>query len=224
MLRKTGDRIIVLRQFPYKDNRRIVEAFTESSGRKSFGLHVGKSKASASRRSVLRPPNLVEIEFTESSRFHPRITSAAWVHPYKSVYFDMRKTATALFMAEILLNVSSAPEPELFKTAWDMFVRLDEEDYRPDFHLEFLRRFTELMGILPPEWEKGTIFDASFSVKPVKNIREMFAYYIEHGRTRNRHDRYALTRGWLDYLSYHLENFRTPASFRIYHRIFDEKS
>jgi len=221
MFKKQTDKAIILRQVPYKDNHYIVDALAEEAGKISFSFRGGKSKKLQSTRVKLRPGNLLEIEYIRSPRFYPRITAAAYDPVFQTIPADMRKTAVAMFMTEILRSVSGGTDHDLYRTARDFFIRLDRQAYDPDFHLHFLREITSLLGILPETPENGIIFASASSETQAHTMQQAAEYYFRHGHTRSRSERKRLTDAWLQYLAYHLENFHFPQSYKIFAHVWE---
>jgi len=218
MFRKQTDNIIVLREIKYKDDYSLYEVFSEHHGKTTYGFRHTKSKKGQAVRLKLRPSYLLEVEYLQSSRFYPRIVSASYRVLYRSIPFDLRKTAIATFMTEILQTVVRGTDPSLFRETEKEFVRLDAGIYHPDFHLHFLKNLAFRLGILPPEPEKGIIFafeNAGNTVKTEESVRHFF----QTGKTRNKEERKLLTEWWLQYMAYHTEDFRFPRSHEIFSEI-----
>ncbi|NPA43832.1 MAG: hypothetical protein GXO27_07375 [Chlorobi bacterium] len=222
MFKKETDRILVLRRFPYKDSHYIVDALTARSGKVSFSYRRGKSKALRHTALKLRPPRLLEIEYVRSPRFYPRITQAAYMPLYRSLDSDLRKTAVAFFMTEILRHVARDTDPALFELAARHMLTLDREPFDPDFHLRFLEEITRHLGIMPSDVQKGIVFATPSRGKDRKAVEEAMDYYVRHGRAGHLARRRLLTEAWLDYLTYHIDHFHIPGSHLIFSTVLGE--
>ncbi len=221
MTKREKDIVLVLRNFRYRDNRFIIDVFSKKEGKISLGFTASKRAGSASKRILLRPPNWVEIEYLKSARFHPKITGVRPVWVYRSLHSDLRKSAVALFITEVLHHILNAPDIKLFDNLLLMFKNLDEKNFNPDFHLMFLKEITAYSGIWPGDQENGIIF-AFEKIKPLtRKEKQVLQHFLRFGTTSSREERRLTLKLWLDYLAYHLEGFRYPKSLEIYNEVFD---
>jgi len=217
MFQKKTAHIIVLHRFPYRDNRYLVEALTPTEGKTAFSVQ--RTRTNKALFAKLQPARLLEVEYTDSPRFHPRIHRAVYMPVYRSVPFDMRKTAVAALMAEILRQTVRGGDPELYLTARNAFIELDTAPYHPDFHLHFLQNITRKLGIFPEENKKGIIFASLPDGTSRTEMEKILHRFLQTGTTRNYRERQLLTGAWLAYLQSQIENFRIPHSYRIFSQI-----
>ncbi len=221
MTKKEKDIVLILKTLRYKDNQYIVDIFSRNHGKTSLGFITSKNRKKDKKRILIRPPNWLEIEYVQSIKFYPKITSATPLFVYQSLFTDMRKSAIALFMTEILRNTVSAPDNNLFDFIKRTFWALDREAYFPDFHLHFLKNLTFFLGILPEEKENGIIFAFNKVVKLNKEERKILEKFLISGKTEKKYERQKLTKFWINYLTFHLDNFHPPESLKIYHQVFE---
>jgi DNA repair protein RecO (recombination protein O) len=220
MVKKQKDRVLVIRNFRYTDNRHIIDVFSERKGKFSYAFAASKSKRNTSLRILLRPPNWLEIEYLASAKFHPRIVNAVPLISYGSLFSDLRKSAVAIFMSEIISNVISAPDEPFFAFLINTFEALDKKDFSPDFHIGFLSDITRYLGIQPGGGENGIIFAFESIVNLDREDKESLINFVREGKTKNRDERQRLTKLWLRYLAWHLEQFKMPESLKIYAEVF----
>ena len=103
MIQKTEG--IVLRFHKYSDNKRIVNIYTRSSGKKSFTVyHSAKSKKV--KVNLFQPFFILNLEFNEkNSRKIGYIKEAAISIPFQSIPYEPEKTTIVFFLTEILSKI-----------------------------------------------------------------------------------------------------------------------
>jgi len=124
---------IVLRTVKYGETSLVVTILTELFGIQSYMVNGVRtnSKKGAGRANLFQPISILELEvYHNELKNLQRIKEFKWSHLYKSLFFDVRKNAVALFMVELLQKCLKQPEenPELYSFAEDAFIHLDESD------------------------------------------------------------------------------------------------
>lgn len=101
----------------------------------------------------MQPLFLLEMEvYEKKGREVQRIKESRVAEPYLSIPFDIRKTTQALFLAEVLYKLLQEEEsnPPLFHFIENSMLFFDKmEKGISSFHIWFLARLTEYLGILP---------------------------------------------------------------------------
>ena len=237
-------RAIVLHTIKYGDSGHIVHLYTEALGRQSYyvnGLRNGR--LSIGRNKIaLQPLTVVDIVGYESSqgRMH-RIREATTPYLLTSLIFDIRKSAIALFMAEVVSRIVREEEPNtLFFDFFEGSIKaLDSRgEGFANFHIHFLLELTRFMGYYPADnYMAGGFFDivkGEFVV--IKPRREEL--FLEAGESRllsrfigttleealsiemGRGDRVALLNGLIRFLAYHHDAAYKIASIKVLGEIF----
>jgi DNA repair protein RecO (recombination protein O) len=122
---------IVLRTVKYGETSLVVTILTELFGIQSYMVNGVRTngKKGAGRANLFQPISILELEvYHNELKNLQRIKEFKWSHLYKSLFFDVRKNAVALFMVELLQKCLKQPEenPELYSFAEDAFIHLDK--------------------------------------------------------------------------------------------------
>lgn len=144
---------IVLHSFKYGDSGLIARVLTRELGLQSYlvkGVYKAKSRLKA---NLFQPLTLLElvVYHKEKTGLH-HIKEVRCEHPFESITSDMRKTAIALFMSEMLLHTFRQQESntETFDFTFTAIRRLDYQ-HEPFnlFHLLFLVELSSYLGFSP---------------------------------------------------------------------------
>ncbi len=144
---------IVLNHLKYRETSLIVRVFTECAGLQSFivkGLRTPKNKG---KIALFQPLSLIEIELPERNKSELLIFKDARIlHAYSGMSRTIEKHSIFVFLSEVLSKIlcTSQSEKELFAFVYNSLISLDEKSEScNDFHLTFLREFTNYLGICP---------------------------------------------------------------------------
>jgi DNA repair protein RecO (recombination protein O) len=158
---------IVLHFIKYGDNSVIATIYTRESGRQAYILNISHSRKSKIKTGILQPLFLVNlVAYQKDSREVQRIKEIKNEPVYQNMPFDITKSSQALFLAEVLLKTLREQEsvPDLFDFIRNSLLYFDlAEGSVVNFHLWFLFRLTEFMGIMPDL--KKTGFEGWFDMK-----------------------------------------------------------
>jgi DNA repair protein RecO (recombination protein O) len=145
-------RAIVLHQLKYGESSLIVTLYAEKFGRLTCMVNGVRSKKSRFPGNLFQPLTLLEVDFYyRQHRDLQRLKEALCPCPYTSVLFSPSKSATALFLAELLYLTLREEEsnPQLFSFLFHSFQLFDAlESGMANFHLWFLLHFARFLGIL----------------------------------------------------------------------------
>ena len=231
---------IVLHTLKYGDKSLIVHLLTDVGGRRSFmvpGIRSGRG----SKAGLFQPMFAVEFEGLTSSRM--QMDRFREVHNgliLQSLPFDVRKSAIALFMAEVLYRLvrESEPNPTLFEFAWHSVGALDgATEGVANFHLWFLANLSRLLGFFPGNsYTKGDWFDireglfcAGRPLHPLYFSQEdtlLFRDFTECDVRDlgeiglNRQQRVSFMQALLSYYGYHLDAIHAVQSLKILQEVF----
>lgn len=148
MLQKT--RGIVFKYFKYRETSIIVKIFTEAFGMQTYIVNGVRSKSAKSKIALYQPLTLLDlIVYHKESADINRIAEIRCRSPFQTLSTDIRKTAIAMFMAEILYKTvkEEGEVTILFEFIYNSIEILDnlEGDYE-NFHLRFLLKLSKYLG------------------------------------------------------------------------------
>jgi DNA repair protein RecO (recombination protein O) len=137
---------IVLRTYPFKDNKLISKIYTEDRGLVSFIIRKNKDQIILSQ-----PLNIVEITYRESnthSLFYITDCSADYV--YRDLMTNGEKLSFALLISEVLNKCLTEINIELFHFIINSFKWFDNtKGSIQGFDILFLIKFCNMNGIQP---------------------------------------------------------------------------
>lgn len=122
---------VVLRTVKYGETSVIVTIFTELFGIQSYlvnGVRTSSRKGSG-KASLFQPASILDmVVYHNELKQLQRIKEFRWSFLYQHTLSDVRKSAVALFMVELLTKCLKQPEanPDLFHFAEDAFIHLDK--------------------------------------------------------------------------------------------------
>lgn len=143
---------ITLNYTKYGDNKLIVNAYTRELGRAAFAFRIPQNRKS-SPLPYCQPLFINEIEY--SSAPEAEIKQASKIstsYTYTSIPFSTTKTATAMFITEILSKVLTFAEQneELYEFITSSLKLFDQSEVPGrNFHLKFLLQITKYLGFYP---------------------------------------------------------------------------
>jgi len=240
MLQKS--RAIVLHAIKYGDSSLIVDSFTSEWGRKSFMLKGVRKSRKSNRASLFQPMHILDLDvYFKDTRELQWIREAVFPGPPPMFTLDVRKSAQALFLAEVLKKTLHHEEkdPELFGFLSSSIEYLEHagEGYF-SFHLVFLFKLTRFLGIYPSRHTgQGELFfhhdAAKFSAFPggeeleqEKVLGRLWAacFDIDYDTADqlfvNQEQRNLFLDSLLKYCSFHLENFNRLKSLDVVRSVF----
>lgn len=144
---------IVLHHLNYSETSIIAKIYTEQFGLQSFLVKGVRQKKSRTRMNLFGPLSLVEMVMVykeKSSLHHLREISSAY--PATGIATDMRRTALALFINELLYKSihGEEPDPALFAFIEDSVKDLDTSTgHLAFFHMKFALELTQFLGFSP---------------------------------------------------------------------------
>ncbi|MBX2961595.1 MAG: DNA repair protein RecO [Cyclobacteriaceae bacterium] len=148
MLHKTPG--IVFRFTKFGDTSIIVNVFTEAFGLQSYIVNSVRSASAKGKIALYQPLTLLDmvVYYKENAQVK-RMKEVKCLHQYHSLYADVKKSAIAMFIAE-LLNKTVKDEShahELYAFIADSLITLDDagKDFE-NFHLVFMVKLSRLLG------------------------------------------------------------------------------
>jgi DNA repair protein RecO (recombination protein O) len=150
MLQKT--RGIVFRFTRYGETSIIVNIFTEQFGLQSYIVNGVRSKTARNKIALYQPMTLLDLVVYHKENANVlRIKEIRCLHPYKTIHTDIRKSAIAMFLNEILNKAvkEQSQAEEICSFIIDSFIALDEIASPENFHLIFLLKLSRFLGFGP---------------------------------------------------------------------------
>ena len=175
------DEILIFHALRYSDNQLIVEGLARNYGRVSFVVRISHAPRAKVRHVIFQPMAVLEVQWEEKPRAKLMRPIAARVsQPWSSLHTSPIKAAITLFLAEFLLQVCRHEQSgELF---FDYLLHsltwLDTaEEGFANFHLLFLMRLAQFLGIAPNTSDTGLPFFDLMAAEFVSRA-PAHAYYI----------------------------------------------
>lgn len=231
---------IVLHSIKYNDTSLITHCYTEKLGLQSFMLKgILSAKKGKIRKAHFQPLSLLRIQFQHKNKGGLNFIKELKVDPpYQSIYTTIEKNTIALFLSEVLYKSLREEEanPLLFEYLENAFLWLDSHDNSANFHLLFLIKLTQFLGIYPNQEEnQGNYFNLEsgcFSEhQPIEHhlegttasvLRELLGmnFATVNLPKLNQQSRQELLNALVHYFELHLHGFSKPKSLEILHQIF----
>ena len=144
---------IFLHHIPYTDTSVIATIYTEKFGQQSYLVNGIRSKKTGSRINLFQPLFLLDMEvYFKQGRNLQRIKEVRLAVPFMHIPFDIRRSAQAIFISEVLLKCLKEEEanPGLFDFLFHAVCMLDlKEGGLANFPVAFLFKLTRYLGVFP---------------------------------------------------------------------------
>jgi DNA repair protein RecO (recombination protein O) len=151
MLHKT--RGIVLNYIKYRDTSVIVKIYTEEFGLQSYIINGIRSKASKKSLALLQPLSLLELVVYRKKNSNggiSRLSEYRSGYPFKSIPFDIKKSAIVLFISEWFSKTLSEEEGDhsgQFSFFFQSIKAFDNLTSRyENFHLQLMIKAADYFG------------------------------------------------------------------------------
>ncbi len=238
MLRKTKG--VVLSRIKYGDSSVIVRIYTKENGLQSYiikGIRNKKRKV-----NLLQPLFLVEVEsYHKQSRSLQFAKEFTTYYNYKSIPFDITKSAVILFITEILVKTLKEEEKNipLFDFLESTLIFFDNPEYEhKNLHLFFVINLTKHLGFFPniKTYKPLYFFDLTegcfTDTKPDNNLFidkrycELFYMFCNvrpedfHKINISKKDRNYILDKIMQYYAVHSEGFVSPKSLPVLTEVF----
>ncbi len=151
MLKKT--RGIVLNQIKYTDTGIVVRIYTREYGRLSFMIKGMRNRKTGKHNILFQPLYILDLEiYYREAREMQTIKEFESAFTPFDIYSDIRKTAVAIFMGEVLTSVlkEESPNEELFDFVGNSIEYFESSRSGfANFHLAFLAGLCSYLGFEP---------------------------------------------------------------------------
>lgn len=231
---------IVLRYFRYGDNGVIAHIYTKDYGRQSFIFKSAKSRKSKNKLNFLQPLAFVELPIDYKPQKELYSSNGATLYQiFENIPFQQVKNSIAFFIAELLCKVlhqACEKDEPLFLFLEEAISFLDKETTRgANFHLAFLVKLTEFLGIRPIENDTEHSFlnisQGEFSlfseVDSLTNTHSKLWKELQNNTWDNcdiialsREQRNSFLSKVLQYYSYHFQDLGKFKSLDVLHEVF----
>jgi DNA repair protein RecO (recombination protein O) len=236
---------IVLHHAKYRESSAIVYLYTDLFGRQAYLIHSIRGKKSRYPSNLLQSLTFLELEaYHKEGRDLQKLREMRNYLPYRSIPYDLQKSAQAMFIGEVLYRVlrEEDPNPELFEFLENSLQLLDVSDESPvNFHLLFLVQLTRFLGFFPENnyREGATVFDMRNG--QFGNGTGVHPDFFDHASSELLHDllgisfsdmnqlsvkqvtRVRFLENLMDYFRLHVQDFGRLKSLPVLHEVFSGK-
>lgn len=239
MLRKTKG--IVLRQYKFSDNKRIVNVFTKTSGKKAFIVYYS-AKTKKTKINLFQPFFILNLEFDEKENKNVGYIKEVSIDiPFKTIPYSPEKTAIVFFLVEVLSKIieEDYTDEKFFDFLESAILLLDKKEKIANFHLSFLATMSIYIGIMPKSnySSENKFFDLREGVFSSKFqnqysmdafISSKFNDILKTGIENSdevklvQSDRKILLKKILDFYTFHYSHLQNLKSLEVLAQVFNE--
>lgn len=214
---------IVFRLTKFGETSIIVTIFTEQFGLQSYIVNGVRSKSARNKIALYQPLTLLNLVVYHRERANiERIKELSCLHPYRTLTADVKKSALAIFINE-LLNKTVKDEShggELFQFLFESLVALDslQEGYE-NFHLIFMLKLARYLGFgvfNANEVLGGRVTDAETERKLNELLQANYDTFLK----MNNYQRRKLLELLLKFYAEHMEHLGEIKSVQVLREVF----
>lgn len=180
MLEKT--RGIVLHNIKYTDSGIVSQCYTRKFGRQSFLVRGLRSRKPGKHNILFQPLYILDLElYYKNSREMQNLKEYSVSYTPYNIYSNIRKTAVAIFLGEVLTSVlkEESPNEDMFDYIEKSIIYFDQcDEGYANFHLAFLAGLSSFVGFEPGnrENEDDKFFDLqNGAFVPVPPVHGLYA-------------------------------------------------
>lgn len=221
MLFKT--RGIVFRFTKYGETSIIVNIFTEQFGLQGYIVNGVRSKSSKNKIALYQPLTLLDlVVYHKENADVMRIKEIRCLHPYQTIHQDIRKSAIAMFLNEVVNKAvrEQSQAEEICSFMIDSFIALDQVSSPENFHLIFLLKLSRYLGFGPQSNDEvldGWLLDHEEEALLKKLLTANYDQVISISYSSRRNVLDALLR----FYATHTENFGEIKSVQVLKEMFN---
>lgn len=221
MLFKT--RGIVFRFTKYGETSIIVNIFTEQFGLQGYIVNGVRSKTSKNKIALFQPLTLLDlVVYHKENADVMRIKEIRCLHPYQTIHQDIRKSAIAMFLNEVVNKAvkEQSQAEEICSFMIDSFIALDQVSSPENFHLIFLLKLSRYLGFGPQSNDEvldGWLLDHEEEALLKKLLTANYDQVISISYSSRRNVLDALLR----FYATHTENFGEIKSVQVLKEMFN---
>lgn len=229
MLQKT--RGIVLNYIKYRETSIIARVYTESFGIQSYIINSVRSQRSKKGLALLQPLTVLDMVVyfkNQKSDGLQRISEYKPAHSFTSIPFDVKKSAVALFVTELLSKVLKEEEDQghVFEFLFQFILNLDQrKEGFESLHLYLMVQLTHYIGFgihTKKELENdGLLHEVSTSYEDIYDgVLRLNESQLSDGFAMKNQLRRDILNYMIEYYKLHVEGFKELKSLDVLSQIF----
>ncbi len=215
MLYKT--RGVVFRFTKYGETSIIVNIFTELFGLQSYIVNGVRSKSATNKIALFQPLTLLDlVVYHRENASILRIKEVKCLYAYQSLTGDIKKSAIAMFVNEILNKAvkDQSHAEEICGFLIESLIALDKTSMPENFHLIFLLKLSRYLGFGPQSNEE--VLGAWIVSKEEEEVLTQLLKADFDGRvTLSYEQRKNLLESLLRFYATHIDNFGEMKSVQV---------
>ena len=231
---------IILGYINYSETSIILKSYTKEFGSKSFIIRGIRSKKKKKiTLGQLQPLTILDIEFNNSKPDKlSYLKSIKIIHPFTSINTKISKINISLFLSEFLSKIFKIDitNKELYDFIKKSLLWFDSAENASNFHLLFIIKLTEFLGIMPKsseiqfsffDIENGVFCDNPISQNYVEgevviDLHKILGIKFDYDNSvlNNVKQRKNMLNFLISYYEYHVGGFKKPKSIEILNEIF----
>lgn len=159
---------VVLCTIPYNDQTQFVHIYTETLGKVTCRIAIGRNRRGAAQRMLYAPLSVIELVLIcrNGNDLYAVQEANLVLSPYMLTMGEPGKTAQCMYMAELIDRTIIEVEPN--QRLWQFISHSVEllqltEQGTANFHLVFTTRLCHIIGfkVDNDSWRQGMMFDIS---------------------------------------------------------------
>jgi DNA repair protein RecO (recombination protein O) len=215
MLHKT--RGVVFRFTKYGETSIIVNIFTELFGLQSYIVNGVRSKAAKNKIALFQPLTLLDlVVYHRENASILRIKEVKCLHFYQTLTSDIRKSAIALFVNEIINKAvkDQSHAEEICQFLIDALVALDRSQSPENFHLTFLLKLSRYLGF-GPQTNDEVLGAWLISEEEEQALKKLLTADFDQKIVLSYGERKNLLESLLRFYATHIDNFGEVKSVQV---------
>ncbi|RLD52452.1 MAG: DNA repair protein RecO [Bacteroidetes bacterium] len=144
---------ILLHRLKFSDSKLILKILTKEFGLQSYLYFISTTTKNKYKLNLLQPMYILELQvYNKEMPGLQKIKEVSAAEIFKTIPFDIYKQTLSFFLAEFISKIleENQTDKELFDYIFNSVKLLDSENCDVnDFHINFLYKLTEFLGIMP---------------------------------------------------------------------------
>jgi DNA repair protein RecO (recombination protein O) len=212
---------VVFRFTKYGETSIIVNIFTDLFGLQSYIVNGVRSSSKKSKIALFQPLTLLDlIVYHKENANILRIKEVKCYHPYQSLSNEVRKSAIAMFINEVLNKAvkEQSHAGEIHEFIAGSLMMLDELQKPENFHLHFLIGLSKRLGFGPNLTEE-VLGGNWINVEDEALLKNLLASDYNSPLSMSYDQRQTLLISLLRFYSNHVDNFGEMKSLPVLREI-----
>ncbi len=222
---------VVLKFIKYRETSIIVNIYTECLGLQSYIINGIRSyRTKRNKIALYQPLTLLDlVVYYREEKQLQRLSEAKCQHPFYSITLNPKKSATALFILEILSKTlkEQTENKEMFNFIWDSVLKFDSGELPAEnFHLVFLVRLSRFLGFLPQsakeihEELKNELDEIWLHSHEGQLMDQLLTCGYSNSPVLSNSQRANLLKVLLSFYRWNMEQFGTIKSLKVLNQVF----